>query len=73
MSHPVYQKSLVIHLLRWQKRRARAIAPAWFEADLFLVRLDLDPLREHNEIFHLSFAIDFGNRRSLFAFARGLK
>jgi len=44
-------------LLRWQKRRARAIDPAWFEAALFLFRVNLDPLKEGNEIFHFSFFI----------------
>lgn len=49
MVHQLYQKSLSERLAKWQKRRARAIAPAWFEAALFLARLDLDPLREDLE------------------------
>jgi len=46
MVHQLYQKSLSERFTKWQKRRARAIDPAWFEAALFLVRLDLDPLKD---------------------------
>lgn len=45
MVHQLYQKSLSERLANWQKRRARAIDPAWFEAALFLFRVDLDPLK----------------------------
>ncbi|QQS46613.1 MAG: transposase [Acidobacteriota bacterium] len=49
MVHQLYQKSLSERLDKWQKRKARAIDPAWFEAALFLFRVNLDPLKEDLE------------------------
>lgn len=43
-AHTVYVKTLSEHLATWQKRRARALAPALLDAALMLLRLDLDPL-----------------------------
>ena len=43
-AHAVYLQTLSEHLAKWQKRRARALAPALLDATLILLRLDLDPL-----------------------------
>lgn len=46
MTHQVYQTLLTAKLKSWQRRRARALPPAWLEAALVLWRLDLDAVRE---------------------------
>jgi Transposase domain (DUF772) len=43
-AHAVYLTTLSAHLAKWQKRRARALAPELLDATLMLLRLNLDPL-----------------------------